>query len=204
MKKVKVHKFKPNRSICHSLGLKGASKNKVNKIQFKSLTVCRWLIKNQKLWWGKMLYICTFVFFFLSVVSRWVISPSSLSTRQLWVSGFTLRRKTIECGTKRETATHFAPLVASRCYTPTLTFGSRQQHLKHKHAICPKRSLDAKREKKKSRKHDLLWVGGKAGEMFVGISTNIRLHPLNRLTSQFWWLIRIRPKVGYEPGLLIL
>lgn len=53
---------------------------------------------------------------------------SFLSSRQLQVSGFTRSPETIECGTKRETATHFALLVASRCNTTTLTFGSRPQH----------------------------------------------------------------------------
>lgn len=51
-----------------------------------------------------------------------------LSSRQLRVSGFTRSPETIEWGTKRETATHFALLVASRCNTTTLTFGSRPQH----------------------------------------------------------------------------
>lgn len=53
---------------------------------------------------------------------------SFVSSRPLQVSGFTRSPETIECETKRETATHFALLVASRCNTTTLTFGSRPQH----------------------------------------------------------------------------
>lgn len=40
-----------------------------------------------------------------------------LASRQLRVSEFTRNPETIECVTKRETATHFALLVASRCNT---------------------------------------------------------------------------------------
>lgn len=62
---------------------------------------------------------------FLVAACYYQPSPPRLSSRQLRVSGFTRSAETIECGTKRETATHFALLVASRCNTTTLTPGSR-------------------------------------------------------------------------------